>query len=508
MLVAAMTLGLVAASGCDDGGDGDGDGDVDADVDGDGDADADGDGGGDADSYTDADADTDVDADADADADQETDSDTYVEGEGNCVRPVGDCATSGDGTSWGCASSAGGAGAFAGLPVTLNRGETYYVADGVYEGYTFDDPEDGSLYVTVKKATSFEHGPNDEWQGGFGDGVASWGALHFATSYHVFDGVTGGGGAMFTSGHGFILEIADAASGFITTSDVLSHVAVRHTEFVHGGDTQVVPSGDVFKNVGTITDFEFSYNYVHHISGLALFMRGGERWLIEHNYVDDVCGCSLHDVDWHCEHLVVHGADDLTVRYNMMLGGRSTGILVNNDLESRGWRVYGNIFDNDEGSAIFSVAADPADHSTEFVVVNNVFMGDSNAKLIMDGGDHVVYNNIFFDTSNATPLPASHDYNYYTDVGSILCDMGFAEHENGIGRYPSDCDLLETTGDPFVDSASRDYRLASPLEGWPGLDVCDGVVACSGQDSYDVDMFGQVRGADGVWDRGAIEFTE
>lgn len=436
----------------------------------------------------------------------DADAGTYVEGDGHCVRPVGECETNGDGTSWACAASTDGPGAFAGLPEELVRGDAYFVSAGSYDGYVFDDPEDGTKYVTVRKATASDHGPAEGWQNDFAVGPSQWGSLHFATSHHVFDGVTGGGAGSFRSGHGFKMEAADASSGFISTNDELHHIHVRHTEFTHAGDTQVVPSGDVFKNVNRIDDFEFAYNYVHHISGLALFMRGGERWLIEQNYVDDVCGCSVHDVDWHCEHMVVHGADELTVRYNVMLGGRSTGILVNNDLESRGWKVYGNVFDNDDGSAILSVAADPADHSTNFVIVNNVFMGDSNTKLIMDNDDHVVFNNIFFDTSSATSLPTTHDYNYYTDVGSILCDMGFAEHENGEARYPNDCDALDTTGDPFVDSAGGDFRLQTPLTGWPGADLCDGFLVCNATDRYDVDMFGRVRGADGVWDRGAVEY--
>jgi hypothetical protein len=362
--------------------------------------------------------------------------------------------------------------------------------------------------ITVRKATASHHGPDDGWQAGLGDGVADWGPLRFETSYHVFDGVVGGGAESFTAGHGFRLAAADAAEDLITTSDVVGHITIRHVELTHGGDTHVVPSGSAFNNVGTITDLEFSYNYVHHMSGLALFLRGGERWLIEHNFIDDVCGCSLYDVDWHCEHLVVHGADDVTIRYNVMLAGRSTGILVNNDGESSGWKVYGNIFDNEGGSGILSVAADSADHSDSFVIVHNVFTGAGGTRLIMDNGNHVVFNNIFFDTSDATSLPAEHDYNYYTDVDSILCDMGFAAHENGESRYPTDCDRLDATADPFVGSASHDYRLAAPLEGWPGADLCDGILECTDADSYQIDMLGNVRGADGVWDRGAIELSE
>jgi hypothetical protein len=53
---------------------------------------------------------------------------------------------SGSGTDW--------TDAYTSLPPTLNRGDIYYIGDGTYGGYTFDDSESGTTYITIKKATA------------------------------------------------------------------------------------------------------------------------------------------------------------------------------------------------------------------------------------------------------------------------------------------------------------------------------------------------------------------
>jgi hypothetical protein len=74
------------------------------------------------------------------------------------------CGISGDGSSW--------SSPLAELPVTLQRGHTYYVADGSYGSYTFDDPEQGEEYIYIKKAIESDHGMDTGWSSAYGDGQA------------------------------------------------------------------------------------------------------------------------------------------------------------------------------------------------------------------------------------------------------------------------------------------------------------------------------------------------
>ena len=75
------------------------------------------------------------------------------------------------------------------LPSTLIRGDTYYIADGTYPGYVFDDSISGSLYITIKKATIIDHGTDVGWQNIDGDSQAIFnGTIIFFTNDYIIDG--------------------------------------------------------------------------------------------------------------------------------------------------------------------------------------------------------------------------------------------------------------------------------------------------------------------------------
>src|SRR5687768_13295730 len=69
--------------------------------------------------------------------------------------------------------------AYPALPATLIRGAIYYVADGTYGGYTFDDATSGTALITIRKATVDDHGTATGWQDSYGDGQAIFGGLKF-----------------------------------------------------------------------------------------------------------------------------------------------------------------------------------------------------------------------------------------------------------------------------------------------------------------------------------------
>src|SRR5690606_21620262 len=63
--------------------------------------------------------------------------------------------------------------AYPDLPTTLERGSTYYIADGSYDGYTFNDVVSGTTLITIKKATVSDHGGIETgWSDAYGDGQA------------------------------------------------------------------------------------------------------------------------------------------------------------------------------------------------------------------------------------------------------------------------------------------------------------------------------------------------
>ena len=103
---------------------------------------------------------------------------------------------SGNGNDW--------SNAYGSLPSTLVRGDTYYVADGSYGGYGFNDADSGTTLITIKKATASDHGTSTGWQSSFGDGqVIFTSTISFSSGYYVLDGQTGGGPGSWKSGFGF-----------------------------------------------------------------------------------------------------------------------------------------------------------------------------------------------------------------------------------------------------------------------------------------------------------------
>src|SRR5688572_7568629 len=129
--------------------------------------------------------------------------------------------------------------AFGSLPATLVRGATYYIADGNYSRYTFDDPVSGTQVITIKKATVADHGTSTGWQNTFGDGTAVFTpGIQFQSSYYVFDGQTRG--ADWRSGYGFKIDGSGGSESRIIMvglpfSTSYRDINIRYTEIAGSG---------------------------------------------------------------------------------------------------------------------------------------------------------------------------------------------------------------------------------------------------------------------------------
>ncbi|MGZ3806381.1 MAG: hypothetical protein ACXVB4_19375, partial [Pseudobdellovibrionaceae bacterium] len=62
--------------------------------------------------------------------------------------------------------------AYNGLPSSLTRGNTYYLAPGNYGDHTFNDANSGTSLITLKKATAADHGTESGWSSTYGTGQA------------------------------------------------------------------------------------------------------------------------------------------------------------------------------------------------------------------------------------------------------------------------------------------------------------------------------------------------
>lgn len=416
----------------------------------------------------------------------------------HAVRAPADCENNGDGTTWGCAASAGAAGAYDGLPATLTRGDTYYLGDGTYPGYKFDDAESGTLVISVKKATVAAHGPSGSWDNAYGDGVATflvnynvygvYTGMQIIRGYYDIDGVTGGGPLSWRSGHGIYMELPSEANNypiiignFASTPINVSNITISHMEIkgtsscipgVGLGVKSNAPSGTITKNM------TFRYMYIHDISGFMDFRSNPTNIIIEYNDFKNACGNSSHHgvgirIDY------ANSTYPIIYRYNRMEIGTSSnmtgwvGHYCGAETQNDNFEAYGNIFYRNGGTAtglgaIYLDNCSGVPTVAGWKVYNNTFIGL--------GGEEFVY--IEAGSGNATNnLSYSCAANAWVNITST--------------------NNTDTDTNPFVsvDPTNANFaKLAAPTTAGTTLS------------GYSTDMLLTTRGADGTWDRGALEY--
>ena len=385
--------------------------------------------------------------------------------------------------------------AFPDLPSVLERGSVYYLASGTYGPYVFDDAEIGNLVVTILKATPNDHGTDIGWLDSYADGQAVFTdargpIVTFRNGYYRIDGQTGDA----DSGHGIKLynpaNLAAHAGGcclMVEGNTSAKNLTLEHIEMESAGwaGTVVPAISRALYAVGETGDFVMRSCYIHHAGQeWAIFANPSPNFLIERCYFSK--GGS-GDRDYHSVGLWIRESTpnmNIVIRNNVFedfsaaggtgyisLGWRPT---KETQTYSSGYEIYGNIFRET------SPLAGPS---------RAIGSNGSNGGPIVS--DVRIYNNTFFGLTGLSG-------------GSILLanpgDNNFAANNLWFGcvRTPvfaniEDVSNFKNTGDnPFVDTMS--LRLSGPL---PGL-FMDGTI---------VDMDGNIRGADGVWDIGAYEYV-
>lgn len=389
--------------------------------------------------------------------------------------------------------------AYTSLPTTLGRGNTYYVAGGSYGGYTFDDPESGSLVVTIKKATVSAHGTSTGWQDSYGTAQATFtGQLYFLSSYWVLDGVTGGGPGSWDTGFGFkVIETGDSVAAIKlgnTSSEARYHdITVRHIDIQ--GKGSVASTGGSASNDGVAIyggcSFTLSYAWFHGIGRCPIFGYSQGVLIFEYVYVQSYYGSS--GVHSEVASLGQNSVDDFTFRYSLVTDIMSTGGLMWNTKNNANAHmyVYGNVFYKPAGvtweqanGVIGGWTGGNGETFRNAWVYNNTFINVdylplSNFPNTFSG--NIAVNNIFYNCASPDfSRFATHDSNYFINSGGTHAEA------NGTSA---------TSGNPFVDYANLNFALTGGTAAGTSLAA-----------PFNLDPLGKTRGSDGTWDRGAFEF--
>lgn len=428
---------------------------------------------------------------------------------------------SGDGSSWAnacddfadsCAVS------------SLVRGDTYYVATGTYAARTWNRATSGTDVITIKRATVAAHGADSAtWQDAY-DGHVTWGYTQtFSSNYWVFDGVTSPETPVSTGADNYLTYGFSVATNSGTCGSNYSpiRISASNVTIAHIG----LPNACV-EETGTIFGIQFGSSGSVPCSNNT----------ISHIFTERNCGdfqrqsyelCDNNIFEYHRSRLLTHkeddpnqchgeifalGGDNNIIRWNYWERCNGTGCVASNGPSLTNFEVYGNVMNwvaRDISGGNGAVSGAGAATLSGFKIYNNTIIQPTH---------NTTPENMTFGWMHTNGGPGGNDaknniimYNcvYDGEVGDTTSYNTYLSCLSGHTPY-SETGRQTGSFDPFVDSIYApglgDYR----LNAYEPADCSSTSILCAGTSlsaPYNVDMFGNTRGADGVWDRGAFEYN-
>lgn len=414
--------------------------------------------------------------------------------------------------------------AYTTLPATLTRGDTYYVADGSYSSYGFDDATSGSTLITIKKAIESDHGTSIGWSSTYGNGQAVfWNVIAFKTSYYVFDGNgTHTIPSDNTNDYGFKISSNSSTNilGIVrigTAGNTPSNITIKYVH-VYNTTNGSINNGTVsvrWYPGQTETYIKLQNCFFENSGKDGLQISQSSYILVEKSYIKRLGRLYAGSPDYHGQTVqIFYGGDNIIFRWNIFEANEGQGLIqiagVNNPTENV--RFYGNVVFVDYGKSPstpgFNISGGIFGNAWRKNSVNNIYVYNNTIVNIGGDGEGVArfpnigpgsnwysYNNLFYNNVS-TSYSGWDGYGYHASGGSSTA--GGTNEQVGL------------KASIFTNYTSNDFRLASAtdaaltlsFQGW--WDTTDSFF---GYLDSDLDMYGNIRGSDDNWDRGAFEFS-
>lgn len=426
----------------------------------------------------------------------------------------------GDGTAWDNALDA--------LPSPLTRGDTYYVGDGSYVTYAFDDAENGVLVITIKKATVADHGTATGWVDTYGDGQAVFaGPANFSTNYWVFDGNgTHTTPSDNTANYGFKIAadygpVQDGVNVMDIDGDYVT-IRYAHVFNTYNADDSPAPdNGNCVVGVMAlgINHAKFQNNFFENCGQDGFIFDGSTYILFERNYVKEYGKLLTGTSACHGQtYRAWTNADNHVVRWNAWESNEGQS-LINTSNGINGFRFYGNVVlnkygvvplagFNSSGGLFHDNSEVPEPGIADLYIYNNTYVnvggdyqGYANYSMEAVGSATYIYNELHYNvqSNSVNGTWSAYAYNSCGGGDNGICTGGGGNHQT---------DVASTI---FTDYAADTFTLASATTA--GLNLAAQAWWSNGADSFfgtvdsAADMTGATRGADDVWDRGAYEYS-
>jgi len=399
--------------------------------------------------------------------------------------------------------------AYTALPSILNRGDTYYIADGTYGAVTIDTPESGSSYIYIKKASATDHGTDAGWDNAYGDGVAAFTSIFIDTGYVEIDGSYGKLASDMPGyvPYGITMKMyanpATSNKAIIRlgqNSGPADHITLRHMEAAFT-NTPFISSEwnrgwDIVDGYGD--SWTIDYFWGHHAGDVIIGNQGiGNYQTITNSVLEKSGIAELSNPQGEHSEIIPARGTNFVFKNNIVRDWASTGgIILFAETTNRNWLFTGNVFTQtgymgkigEANGVLNGLSASVNDNIT---IVNNTFVNMNRNANIMSMGTNTnvtIKNNVFdncsSDNGGAISIVGNvKDYNFYRNVTGQHTE----EHKQ----------TVTSTSSSLVAPWSGDYHLKYATKaGDPSVGTL-----------YGIDPDGKTRGLDGIWDRGAFEFS-
>lgn len=413
--------------------------------------------------------------------------------------------------------------AYRALPAALQRGAVYYVAAGNYPPHVFADATSGTNLIIIEKATATKHGAEAGWQAAFGTGQATFAApLSFTRGYYIFDGQYR---ANMTSGYGFKVDGQTSplpSGGDINIGtrnpDAATEVTIRFVE-VSGSHDRANPQqsrDDGIEALWGSHGWCVQYCAIHDTGLCSLFCRGCRNAVLEYSWLD-----RNHSTPaWHAEGVSAsEQQNNFTIRYNVFQDIEGTAHIATpsgGHWTGTNWYIYGNVFLYDPtnqpagptttGDGVFAVF--DCNLLGDCFFCNNTIVHCPQGQVGIVPGNPVnmdrfyIKNNLWINSGDGRSLGISvHGGNPEGKPISVT-DFQWDHNEYVNCWSPADgtagaviAHLAGPYGSPLVEMTNLNFNLSAHTA--PGVPM---------PAPLNTDPNGELRGSDGLWDRGAYQY--
>ncbi len=473
------------------------------------------------------------------------------DGNGNCYVYAG-ATGAGNGSNWTNAYTGFGTGGGQINPGSMTRGVTYWIAAGSYGSPTFSSAVNGSSVITIEGVTTSSHGPASDWSSGLAGQALFGSTVAITTSYWTFNGQAVAGCTYPSNNDNcytmkFWNQTSQSGAPFMITGSNLSFEyldvvgsGLNGGAFPNNSSVGDAWSDDAWLNTGTTTNgtnnLYIGHCYIHHTGNTQIQLNAGSEsgLTFEYNWMsyNHTGQNSVHDEGFALTY------SNVIVRFNVFQDICYNGVMADSTGGTptlSNWEFYGNLVFWDSAYASLNGANGNAttnrgiidflaeNFSGHIYFYNNTIYGiyapyaelngtswATNAVTGASGASTgsptvIIENNLWYGDGYTTGQIGD----YCGVNSSASCTRGYNAYyigsvPSGSFQNPSESNnytVSNPSAIPFINATASTlagFELTTP-------DPFSSYVGVTVGSPYNVDMLGVVRGANGTWDRGALQ---